>query len=245
MPRVRSPSRRCACGRAPCRPPAGFISTSRRASLDAMASPTRTCTMRRSLGGILSSGRRGPSASVGGRRSRAPRPAQSCHHFEDICAVEENGGRRWRTARAARLSASWEPGPEEAERWRGGCDECSGCRRWLAPRRPTGGRCSWLKRCGVCGEQCEGTLQTHGSPKLTLRTHICRRMAAVRLQIAICHYTSDVIGVICRIWGAVIQLAMPWLCFKCLFTLPVSCVMFQKSVIKSTLNFCTPSREND
>jgi len=63
--------------------------------------------------------------------------------------------------------------------------------------------------------------------------------------VAICHYTSDVIGVICRIWGAVIQLAMPpWLCFKCLFTLPVSCVMFQKSVKQSTPNFCTPSRLN-
>ena len=59
------------------------------------------------------------------------------------------------------------------------------------------------------------------------------------------NYTSDVIGVICRIWGAVIQLAMPpWLCFKCLFTLPVSCVMFQKSVKTSTPNFRTPSRDN-
>ena len=65
-----------------------------------------------------------------------------------------------------------------------------------------------------------------------------------RLQVAICHYTSDVIGVICRIWGAVIQLALPpWLCFKCLFTLPVSCVVFQKSVDNSTPNFCTPSRD--
>ena len=63
---------------------------------------------------------------------------------------------------------------------------------------------------------------------------------------SVINYTSDVIGVICRIWGAVIQLAMPpWLCFKCLFTLPVSCVMFQKSVNKSTPNFCTPSRDND
>ena len=62
---------------------------------------------------------------------------------------------------------------------------------------------------------------------------------------SVINYTSDVIGVICRIWGAVIQLAMPpWLCFKCLFTLPVSCVMFQKSVKKSTPNFCTPSRDN-
>ena len=62
---------------------------------------------------------------------------------------------------------------------------------------------------------------------------------------SVINYTSDVIGVICRIWGAVIQLAMPpWLCFKCLFTLPVSCVMFQKSVNKSTPNFCTPSRDN-
>ena len=57
--------------------------------------------------------------------------------------------------------------------------------------------------------------------------------AAARLQVAIFHYTSDVIGVICRIRGAVIQLAtLPWLCFKCLFTLPLSCVMFQKSVTK-------------
>ena len=56
--------------------------------------------------------------------------------------------------------------------------------------------------------------------------------------------TSDVIGVICRIWGAVIQLAMPpWLCLKCLFTLPVSCVIFQKSGKESTPNFCTPSRD--
>ena len=67
-----------------------------------------------------------------------------------------------------------------------------------------------------------------------------------RFQVAICHYTSDVIGVICRIWGAVIQLAMPpWLCFKCLFTLPVSCVMFQQLVNKSTPKFCTPSRDNN
>ena len=42
----------------------------------------------------------------------------------------------------------------------------------------------------------------------------------------------------------VFRLAMPpWLCVKCLFTLPVSCVMFQKSVKKSTPNFCTPSRD--
>ena len=34
------------------------------------------------------------------------------------------------------------------------------------------------------------------------------------------------------------------MCFNCLFTLPVSCVMFQKSVNKSTPNFCTPSRDN-
>ena len=67
-----------------------------------------------------------------------------------------------------------------------------------------------------------------------------------RLQVAICHCTSDVIGVMGRIWGAVIQLAMPpWLCFKCLFTLPVSCVMLQKSVKTSTPNFCTPSRDNN
>ena len=73
--------------------------------------------------------------------------------------------------------------------------------------------------------------------------HFCT--AAARLQVAICHYTSDVIGVIWRMQGAFIQLAMPpWLCFKCLLTLPVSCVMFQKSVKKSTPNFCTPSRDN-
>ena len=73
--------------------------------------------------------------------------------------------------------------------------------------------------------------------------HVC--MAAAWLQMAICHYTSDVIGVICRIQGAVIPLAMPWLCFKCLFTLPVSCIMFQTSVNKSAPNFCTPSRDNE
>ena len=74
--------------------------------------------------------------------------------------------------------------------------------------------------------------------------HLC--MAAARLQVAICHYTSDVIGVICRMQGAVIQLAMPpWLCFNCLFTLPVSCVMFQTSVNKSTPNFCTPCRDDN
>ena len=44
--------------------------------------------------------------------------------------------------------------------------------------------------------------------------------------------------------GEHMKLAMPWLCFKCLFTLPVSCVMFQTSVTKSTPNFCTPSRDN-
>ena len=72
--------------------------------------------------------------------------------------------------------------------------------------------------------------------------HFC--MAAAQLQMAISHYTPDVIGVICRIRGAVIQLAMPWLCFKCLFTLPVSCVMFQTSVNKSSPKFCTPYRDN-
>ena len=45
------------------------------------------------------------------------------------------------------------------------------------------------------------------------------------------------------IQGAVIQWTMPpWLCFKCLFTLPVSRVMFQKSVNKCTPNFCTLPR---
>ena len=39
--------------------------------------------------------------------------------------------------------------------------------------------------------------------------HLLVCMAAVRLQMAICHYTSDVIGVISRIWGAVVQLAVP------------------------------------
>ena len=32
--------------------------------------------------------------------------------------------------------------------------------------------------------------------------------------------------------GALCLHMPPWLCFKCLFTLPVSCVMFQKSVTK-------------
>ena len=43
--------------------------------------------------------------------------------------------------------------------------------------------------------------------------------------------------------GVVIQWTMPWLCFKRLFASPVSFVMFQLSVNKSTPSFCTPSRD--
>ena len=48
---------------------------------------------------------------------------------------------------------------------------------------------------------------------------------------------------LCRICGAVFQLATPRLCLMRLFTLPVSCVTFQTSVNKSTPNFCAPSRD--